>query len=398
MGDDMWSENGEYTSLEANYDPLKHRGITAIRHALMDYVTALGVVGAAGAAGTEAIKGDSSDVTSNVPRQGHAINLYLPVEHVVQAITKGTKMRCTAESDEQCKIVEKATIDAWNTFYPANKRKARGIDDPQTYEWSKTRHALIVDGTVSSDTRMVAISGEESTAFDLQRKETGIAATKIGPTIADRFVELRTSDIKDPHNFVKEVVEVTFGILAKSMRPSQYVLVADHAAQIRLPKGEIPVGAKPPEVASGVYALISLVDNMSESMYQGLDILERRSALHAMPPLESTQRHISSRMEANLEASMKSLTELNEKLNSQAAEHGDILSEPGVVDVEFSLPARSLLGNPNAIKMTTEAIAKHSIGGQVDIHPITGHLVKKDGSCATHMAIVTVAVDCRDKL
>ena len=369
-------------------DPEVHPVTISIRNALRHHMVGLSVIGARGAKGTDVkhsqVSINSEEVDGTAARAGHAVVILIPIEHFARALHSGMEIMRSASSKPKPSLDQiRALLDY-----------THGTGDIE----AESLRAYMIDGTVTRSTELEPPG--DLAEHKKYTHELDCARNKLGPVLADVTQELRAKNglldafwaeglqvsIGMEERLLPLGISADFAIIAHSMRDRR-VGVKGKPATAR------PAGGSVVDMALGRYALLphTAVD---EEMATGLRILHRHAFVNAPPPVREGPTEIPAEMAKCYTESVNTLLELHSELSKKQLENKAVVGQRGVYHLELNIPPRVLVGNPNSLLQTTREILAKSVGGQVDIYPVTGLLQGPDGKEAGAHAVITAAFKC----
>ena len=374
FGDSRYDENGQFNSYDPDYDPSVHVWTTAIRNALAYSDTLVfSIVGASSGEGTK-VKHENGQADSEERNAaGHAVPLLLPSAMLIEALGRGDTAMDSASSD----AMRAARFDV---LYPTGK--LRSIPESYRTHFESTTHRreyerkhsirpLALDSTVSSEMRLHFDPVDQKRYKRLALQEVA-AATKLGPVMASRMVDLTSIGPKGRHAFYLEWVEGTipcaFGDskLLRSSNQGSYQFVF-----VPLESNGNPIegtaGVTPKDIAAGNFAMVPL-QRFNSAQGASFDRVRAETKLHTMPArrFDAIANEIDSSERENMAKCIECMLDLNSTLKARGKTYGGNL--PSGAFVELHITPRMFWGNPKSVQYTAQQVAKMALHGQVDVH------------------------------
>lgn len=398
------TEDGAFISLDPEYEEEKHVWTRAVRNALghTDTLT-LCVVGASTGEGKKVThdkdssgpgNGPNDNATLAPPLAGHAVPLFIPTSMLLQALATGDTIE--SESMEGAKAVESTVATARvAALFPTGKLRAANAgltaqqcDDARVglAQPSSFIAPLAIDGTVTSQMDLHVDEGDEKTHRISTARLAMHAMRRVGPTVADRAVDLTCLAHDGTHGFYRSFVEMTVPgplgddpvIAGAGRAASQYVFVSmdKHEKGWMSKEGTFDTGASPATLSNGAFALLPLA-RLDHDGARAMGALRRMVQFHTIP---ARGRDVVSTTEFEISYAQRSVDALN-SLGDELRVRGEMLnadkqpesseewavsgSEPSFI--EYYLTPRALWGNPNGVAHFISRIKQVAKRGEVDI-------------------------------
>lgn len=391
FGDDRYrAHDGLFVSLDASHDDEAHVYTRAVRNAL-NYtdVIVFTIVGATTGEGTKAVDGGGS--RSSIA--GHAVPIFLPVSHVLDAMDVGEQAVGDVSPDRRAAIAAMRE----RALFPEGKVRALrvGESDQDGYgsslETVRRRHLdglrrnrlapMAIDGTVTSEPDL-HVDEPRSQARHVRATAAIRALRRMGPTVADRAVDLPVLGKGLVHGFYSDFVEaVVPGPLGDSeelveagVAAANWVFVERGALRAATASADgdgqaiLATGASARAMHHGGYALLPLA-RIDRKRAVALRSVRGMTRVHAMPPRRPSANACTPSESANAQRSADALFALGKELQRRTT--SGVATAPSHSEeqalIELYVTPRAMWNNPNGVEHLIERVLAVASKGQVDI-------------------------------
>jgi hypothetical protein len=424
FADDRWRESdGAFVSIDPGYDAARHKWTRAVRNALSHTDSLVfTVVGASTGEGGDAARSSDAGTGTSSNTGGHAVPLFLPTVSMIRALKHGLKGMDDEYGNPKFDDVEQVRLGQAYTrvFYPKGKVRGAGwatattADDDGDDDTARIAH--VYDALVVSDSpQPMAIDGTVTSMMDLHvegerasRRRAKWGRTlrefqRLGPTVADRVVDLTVSGSHMNHAFYRHFVEgaivgaigsdeelLRAGVAAPHFVFARRVAVDSwHAsAKRRAAAGDahatssarserMDVGASPADLARGAFALLPVVP-VSREQVAAMEAMRIMLDTFSIPPRHSRLSTATPSMKGNVNRSIKAIEELDRVLEERDAARLDASEDDddeagGDTFLEMYLTPRAMWNNPHSVEYFVErvkAVAKRGRAELVDLRGV----------------------------
>lgn len=398
FGDERYrAHDGVFVSLDASHDDGAHVYTRAVRNAL-NYtdVIVFTIVGATTGEGTKAVDGGGG----NGSVAGHAVPIFLPVSHVLDAMDVGEQAVGDESPDRRAAIAAMRE----RALFPEGKVRALrvGESDQDGYgsslETVRRRHLdglrrnrlapMAIDGTVTSELDL-HVEEPRSQARHARATAAIRALRRMGPTIADRAVDLPVLGKGLVHGFYSDFVEAVVSgplgdsdeLVAAGAAVANWVFVERSALRAATASAtttessidvgdqtELATGASARSMHRGEYALLPLA-RIDRKRAIALRSVRGMTRVHAMPPRRPSANACTPSESANAQLSADALFELGRELQRRTT--SGVTNAPAHSEeqalIELYVTPRAMWNNPNGVKHLIERVLAVASKGQVDI-------------------------------
>jgi hypothetical protein len=398
-GDDRWRGDGTFVSYDSAYSDRLHPWTRAVRNALSHTDSILfTIVGASTGEGADAANSSSGTGTSNTG--GHAVPIFVPTISIVRSLAYGLKGVSDAhgapkfDDDEQ----ERLGRAYARVMYPVGKLRGAGWiseEDVSADAVLQVREKLVgsdipapmaIDGTVTSAMDLHVEGDRASRRISLWRSTLSAFQT-LGPTIADRVVDLTVGGPRQTHGFYRHFVEAAVvGSISEDTELVEAGVAAPHFVFARrynvdswstsAPSGNerMDVGASPADLQRGGFALIPIV-GLSPVQSAATTAMRHMLSTYSLPPRPPGLNTASAASIGNVNRSLAVIQELDSILEQRSEEYEEkevsLLESDGVF-LEMYLTPRAIWNNPNGVEHFANRVKEVALRGRATIVDLRG--------------------------
>jgi hypothetical protein len=395
FGDERYRSDGLFISYDPNYDEDRHVWTRAVRNSLVFTDTMVfTIVGASNGQGTNVVdqhqrQGGRSQrrVSGDARRQpgrvaGHAVAMWLPTASVLEAMNKWNQRDHSEMQYADSVLIERARA---RVLFPEGKLRAQnmvaeqgmhnliGVRETLLHQLKELKLAPIaIDGTVTSELDLAA-SGKKAAQRASIAKENMATFQRMGPTVADRVVDLTVVGPNMSHAFYLDFVEaLVSGRMGDDPELVELGAAAFNFAFVPPSRSNADarevtqVGSTPDSIHHDEYMLAPLATVDKERLH-ALDLLRALTRFHAMPPRSSIANRASVSQIQNAQRAVDRLHALTQDEKFAAPDGEETLEV-----AEMYVTPRAMWGNPFAIDHLIERLEAVAKRIEIEMVDLTG--------------------------
>lgn len=372
FGDGRYDEKlGSYVSPDPAYDDSSHVWSRAVRNALAgtDHLL-FGVVAARSAAGTQAASPFAATTVA-----GHAAPIFMPVTYLLDALEEGD--RHEVESQDRSSI-SRARAEA---VFSVGKMAAFSRGVSFDYDRMRERHLsglrrsgiapLSIDGTVTCKMDMDCTDRHDLASRHAQTMRELRAYSAIGPTIADRALDLTAMKGDGNHTFYVDLVGACVtGSLCTDAKLVELGAATHHVVFVGRGRREGTCGASAAEVHSSNFWL-KRAAKLTSTDVRSIEALNRMVLETSMPPRSVEANRPANSQAWNCVRSVEMLDQLNELNELHSAGKDGPRADGEETTVEMYVTPRALWNNPHAVEHLANRLREVASACTVDVVDLT---------------------------
>lgn len=414
-GDDRWRDDGVFISIDPGYDDERHPWTRAVRNALSHTDSLIfTVVGASTGEGGEAARSAKAGTASSSNTGGHAVPLFLPTISMLRALTHGLRGAANEHGHPKFGADDRERLSAAfaRVLYPTGKLRGAGwIEESDSEDETSVITRVRSELATADSPQPLAIDGTVTSAMDLhvdgdraERRGASWHQTlrqfqRLGPTIADRVVDLTVANGHLNHAFYRHFVEgAIVGALGDDPELLEAGVAAPHfvfarrysvdaweaSASRRLAEGGVAdsptvdrmeVGASPADLARGSFALLPVVPVTAEQA-GAMNAMRHMLSSFSIPPRPTGLTTASQMAIGNVNRSLAAIEALDHVLEERFESHELPEDESNAsseeVFLEMYLTPRALWNNPHSVEHFVERVKAVAKRGRADIIDLRG--------------------------